>query len=95
MLDGREGVALALKLFGASVLESRRSSQKGSRLTTPSRRAGKRVMGFCALNLEAFRAQKWAEMGPRFGVEALKYGLKIGTGVPSGRAYRNRVGSTG
>ena len=58
MLDGRKRVALALKLFGARVLESRRSSQKGSRITHSVRRYGKRVTGFVALNLETFRGAK-------------------------------------
>ena len=91
MLDVRDGVVLALILFGASVFGSRRSLPEGFQIDHSVRRWGQRVQGSLALNSEDFRG---ARNGPetaqvtRWGVQSMIRGRVM-------RGQRNRAGSTG
>ena len=63
MLDVRDGVVLALILFGASVFGSRRSLPEGFQNDHSVRRLGLRVPGLFALKSGDFRgAKKGSEM---------------------------------
>ena len=88
MLDGRNGVVLALILFGASVFGSRRSLPEGFQIDHSVRRSGQRVMGFFVLNLGTFGALKTGQKRLRFecwGVESMS--RTFGTGIPKANGF--------
>ena len=95
MLDGRNGVVLALILFGASVFGSRRSLPEGFQIDHSVRRSGQRVMGFFVLNLGTFGALKTGQKRLRFeswGVEGGNFTrVRNGTCVGLAREKQGRV----
>ena len=68
ILDGRDGVVLALILFGASVFGSRRSLPKGFQNDHSVRRLRQRVPGLFALNSGTFGTLKTGQKRLRYEV---------------------------